>query len=92
MAGERSLTANTSNSYIKPPLTPTRIRRIKEYLPSPSPPPISPEKAPFDPKQIIKKLGLGRLRKMQALVRGFLVRRQVYPRELEQYLVAQSVM
>lgn len=46
----------------------------------------------FDPKQIIKKLGLGRLRKMQALVRGFLVRRQIYPRELEKYLIAQSLL
>jgi hypothetical protein len=35
---------------------------------------------PFDPKQIVKKLGLARLRKMQALVRGFLVRRKVYPK------------
>ena len=29
---------------------------------------------------------------MQALVRGFLVRRQVYPVELAKYLVAQSLM
>lgn len=85
MAGERSLTANSSNSYIKPPVSPIRLNRPKEYLlPSPSQQvmAVSPEMAPFDAKQIIKKLGLGRLRKMQALVRGFLVRRQVYPREL----------
>jgi hypothetical protein len=46
----------------------------------------------FDPKQILKKLGLGRLRKMQALARGFLVRRKIYPKKLEEYLVAMSAM
>jgi len=46
----------------------------------------------FDPKLIIKKLGLGRLRKMQALVRGFIVRRTIYPRELKDYLIAQSLL
>ena len=33
-------------------------------------------------KPIILKLGLHRLRKMQALVRGFLVRRKIYPKKL----------
>lgn len=46
----------------------------------------------FDTKQIIKKLGLARLRKMQALVRGFLVRRTIYPKELQDYLIAQSAL
>lgn len=46
----------------------------------------------FDSKALIKKLGLGRLRKMQALVRGFLVRRKIYPKELEDYLTAQSAL
>ena len=34
-------------------------------------------------KKIMMKLTFGRLRKMQALVRGFLVRRKVYPKLLE---------
>jgi hypothetical protein len=38
------------------------------------------------------KLTFGRLRKMQALVRGFLVRRKVYPKLLEEYLIAKSVL
>ena len=38
------------------------------------------------------KLTLPRLRKMQALVRGFLVRRKIYPKVLEEYLVADSVL
>lgn len=46
----------------------------------------------FDPKQIVKRLGLARLRKMQALVRGFLVRRTIYPKELQDYLVAESAL
>jgi hypothetical protein len=46
----------------------------------------------FDPKLLIKQLGLGRLRKMQALVRGFIARRTVYPRELKDYLIAQSLL
>lgn len=29
---------------------------------------------------------------MQALVRGFLVRRKVYPKKLEEYLIAKSVL
>lgn len=29
---------------------------------------------------------------MQALVRGFLVRRKIYPKELEDYLIAQSAL
>jgi len=33
-----------------------------------------------------------RLRKMQALVRGFLVRRKVYPKLLEKYLIAKNVL
>lgn len=37
------------------------------------------------------KLTMARLRKMQALVRGFLVRRNVYPKVLEEYLIGQSV-
>jgi hypothetical protein len=75
LAGERSLNNNPSSTYIKP------------YIKQNRPAPVSPLKLNhsssstlFDPKQIIKKLGLGRLRKMQALVRGFLVRRTVYPR------------
>lgn len=43
-------------------------------------------------KFIIKKLTLPRLRKMQALVRGFLVRRTVYPYELRWYLIAKSIL
>ena len=39
----------------------------------------------------MKKLGFARLRKMQALVRGFIVRRKVYPVELGKYLIAQSL-
>lgn len=38
------------------------------------------------------KLTLPRLRKMQALVRGFLVRRKIYPPLLEEYLISQAVM
>lgn len=38
------------------------------------------------------KLTLPRLRKMQALVRGFLVRRTVYPGKLEKYLIAKSIL
>lgn len=38
------------------------------------------------------KLTLPRLRKMQALVRGFLVRRKVYPGKLEEYVLAKSVL
>jgi hypothetical protein len=34
----------------------------------------------FDTKKILKKLTLPRLRKMQALIRGFIVRRTIYPR------------
>jgi hypothetical protein len=29
---------------------------------------------------------------MQALVRGFIVRRTIYPRELREYLIAQSLL
>ena len=29
---------------------------------------------------------------MQALVRGFLVRRKIYPKELKDYLIAQSAL
>ena len=47
---------------------------------------------PSDFKNLIKKLGLARLRKMQALVRGFLVRRTIYPKELKEYLLAQSLL
>jgi len=36
------------------------------------------------------KLTLPRLRKMQALVRGFIVRRKVYPPLLKEYLIAKS--
>ena len=43
-------------------------------------------------KEIVKRLGLSRLRKMQALVRGFLVRRKIYPKELKDYLIAQSAL
>ena len=43
-------------------------------------------------RQLIIKLTMPRLRKMQALVRGFLVRRKVYPALLEEYLVAKSLM
>lgn len=46
----------------------------------------------YDLKSIIKKLGLARLRKMQGLVRGFLVRRKIYPKELAKYLIAKSTM
>jgi hypothetical protein len=37
------------------------------------------------------KLTFVRLRKMQALVRGFLVRRKIYPKLLQEYLIAKSV-
>ena len=50
------------------------------------------EAKPFNAKEIVKKLGFARLRKMQALVRGFIVRRTVYPKELKDYLIAQSLM
>lgn len=78
MAGENSLLANSSKHSIKP----APYYKPKEKYTPPSPIKLEPTPPLFDPKQIIKKLGLGRLRKMQALVRGFLVRRQVYPREL----------
>ena len=86
MAGERSLNSNPSNNYIQTSLKQTKPAPVSplEFNQSPS--------TLFDPKQIIKKLGLGRLRKMQALVRGFLVRRTLYPHELQSYLVAQSAL
>ena len=43
-------------------------------------------------KKLIIKLTLPRLRKMQALVRGFLVRRKIYPVLLQEYLLAKSVL
>lgn len=90
MAGENSLLGNNSSRSIKP----VPYMQPKQRPVAVSPSALSIEHPPvfFDPKQIIKKLGLGRLRKMQALVRGFLVRRQVYPRELQEYLVAQSAL
>jgi|688.fasta_scaffold270945_2 hypothetical protein len=38
------------------------------------------------------KLTLPRLRKMQALVRGFITRRKIYPPLLHEYLLAKSVL
>ena len=43
-------------------------------------------------RRLMIKLTLPRLRKMQALVRGFLVRRTVYPAKLQEYLLAKSVL
>jgi len=84
MAGEHSLLHNNSNPIFK---TSANNKKDSNNFSL-----ISPTKLPinsaansnqiilFDAKQILKKLGLNRLRKMQALVRGFLVRRTVYPR------------
>ena len=53
--------------------------------------PLKISRPAFDTKTLIKRLGLNRLRKMQALVRGFLIRRLVYPKALKEYLIASSV-
>jgi hypothetical protein len=91
MAGEHSLISNDSKHSLKPsPSLYKHINTEKSIFPTAIK--IPTESVLFDPKQILKKLGLGRLRKMQALVRGFLVRRKIYPRELEEYLVAVSAM
>lgn len=84
IAGEQSLFASQSNeTFLNKFSSPSKMHNT-----------VRPEGVPsdlvlkdnlstskvFDPKQIIKKLGLARLRKMQALVRGFIVRRTIYPR------------
>ena len=51
-----------------------------------------PQTPSFDTKKLMMKLTLPRLRKMQALVRGFLVRRKVYPSLLKEYLLAKSIL
>lgn len=43
-------------------------------------------------KLLIQKLTLPRLRKMQALVRGFLTRRLIYPPLKEEYILACSIL
>lgn len=47
--------------------------------------------ASYNSSALINKLTLKRLRKMQALVRGFLVRRITYPRLLKRYRICQKV-
>lgn len=46
----------------------------------------------METKKIMMKLTLPRLRKMQALVRGFLTRRKIYPILLQEYVLAKSIM
>ena len=43
-------------------------------------------------KKLMMKLTFVRLRKMQALARGFLVRRKLYPKLLQQFLIAKSLL
>ena len=43
-------------------------------------------------RQILIKLTLPRLRKIQALVRGFLVRRKIYPRLYQQFILSKSLL
>jgi hypothetical protein len=68
------------SSILNPSLNMQQSRIAKQIFVKESRPSINNDSKLFDPKLIIKKLGLARLRKMQALVRGFIVRRTVYPR------------
>lgn len=92
MAGENSLvSSNSKRSY--QPYTSNYKRVDKEVSKFPTSLQLQPSQSNlFDPKAILKKLGLARLRKMQALVRGFIVRRTIYPKELTKYLIAKSAM
>jgi hypothetical protein len=93
MAGENSIVSKSSKQSFKPPPSTFKQQISKEISLFPTAIKIEQSQSNiFDPKQILKKLGLARLRKMQALVRGFLVRRTVYPKELSEYLIAQSAM
>lgn len=74
MAGEQSL---MNGNTLKSPINP-KGRTNNIIIPSPIK--IVENSLLFDPKQILKKLGLARLRKMQALIRGFIVRRTIYPK------------
>ena len=88
LAAERSL----NPQYTSPQLTSNQpYRPPRAYLPVHSQELKISRTGHFDTKALIKKLGLARLRKMQALVRGFLTRRLIYPGVLREYLVASSV-
>ena len=79
MAGENSIASSNSKRSIQPYAA--NYRPInKEVSMFPTSLNLQSKSILFDPKSIVKKLGLARLRKMQALVRGFLVRRTIYPR------------
>lgn len=79
MAGENSIASSNSKHSIKP-YTSNYKHINKEVSMFPTSLNLQSKSILFDPKSIIKKLGLARLRKMQALVRGFLVRRKIYPK------------
>lgn len=87
----RFLEEGTSSSKLNGTPSPTQTKMI-DYNGSLLDQRGKPEALARQTRQLMIKLTLPRLRKMQALVRGFLVRRKIYPPLLEEYLISQAVM
>lgn len=85
----RSLLARAAQRSLDNNMPPTYITNLEAGSRSPL---AAKDKERDGPtRKIMMKLTLPRLRKMQALVRGFLTRRKIYPPLLEQYLLAKSI-
>lgn len=79
LAGQQSLSGNQNGGIpLRTEQKNKKLELSRSIMVNPSY--INLQNRAFDQKDIIKKLGLARLRKMQALVRGFITRRTIYPK------------